>query len=150
MAAKKRTPEEAWEALDAQARADEIDRFLATPTSEVEARLREAGIDPDKLRAEGEALARRLSAERKRLAWQVEAAEGLAREQARVAALRGRYATMPRAELRDRIAAALKDPRLAQPVTMMFRNRTAEEATDDELRAILEEIEALASRRDKP
>jgi hypothetical protein len=41
-------------------------------------------------------------------------------------------------------AAARTNPRLAQPVAVMFRNRKAEEASDEELRAILEEIDALA------
>ena len=40
--------------------------------------------------------------------------------------------------------AARKDPRLSQPAAVMFRNRKIEEANEDELREILEEMEALA------
>jgi hypothetical protein len=46
----------------------------------------------------------------------------------------------------DRLAAARKDPRLTQPVAVMFRNRKTEEASEEELRAILEEIDALGEK----
>jgi hypothetical protein len=149
MATTKRSPRETWEAIEKQAREAEIDAFLALKTEEVEARLRAAGEDPDALRAEGAALAKRLSADRARLAWQVVAAEGLAREQAKIDAQAGRFAHLSRADLEARLTAARKSPRLQQPVAVMFRNRKPEEASDDELRAILEEIEALAEREDQ-
>jgi hypothetical protein len=147
MAAKKRTPQQTWDALERQARHDEIEHFLAMSDEEVDERLRAAGFDPEQVAAEGEALANKLSDDRERLAWQVRAAEGMAREQARVAALRGKFAGLSKAELVARIKAAKSDPRLAQPVSVMFRNRKTEEASEDELRAILEEIEALAEKK---
>ena len=51
-------------------------------------------------------------------------------------------------QLLDRLATARTNPRLAQPVLVMFRNRKPEEASDEELRAILEEIDALAEENE--
>jgi hypothetical protein len=145
-----RTPEETWKALEAQAREDEIDRFLTATPAEVDARLRASGHDPNALREEGKKVAAEASVDRKRLAWQIEAAVGLAKEQARVDA-RSRatdYAGLSRSELLARLAAAKQNPRLPQPVAVLFRNRKAEEASEDELREMLQEIEALEGRED--
>ncbi len=144
MATTKRTPREVWSAIEKQAREAEIEAFLALTPAQVDARLRAAGEDPVAVRAEGALLAKKRAADRDRLAWQVEAAEALARERARIEARAGRYAGLSRAELETRIATARKDPRLAQPVAVLFRNRKPEKASEEELRAILEEIEALA------
>jgi hypothetical protein len=143
----KRTPKQTWDAIRRQAEDDEIDRFRAKSPAEVDASLRAHGHDPAAVRSEGAALAARLMADRKRLAWQVEAAEALARDQASFDARPKRHAGLSRAELLERIAVARKDPRLVQPVAVMFRNREAEEASEDELVAILEEIEALAETK---
>jgi hypothetical protein len=143
MASTKRTPKQTWKSIEQQARDAEIDRFLAKTPAEVDASLRAAGYDPAEVRREGEALAKRLRADRDRLAWQVEAAEKLARAQAKLAEHAGRYASLGRDELLARVAAARSDPRHAQPVTVLFRNRKVEEASEDELRALLEEIDAL-------
>ena len=140
----KRTPKETWDAIRRQAESDEIDRFLAKSRAEVDASLRAKGHDPAAVRAEGEALAKKLGADRERLAWQVEAAQGLAKEQVRFEARVPKYAGLSRAQLLGRLAAARTNPRLAQPVAVMFRNRKPEEASEEELRAILEEIDALA------
>jgi hypothetical protein len=148
MATTKRTPQETWEAIEKQVREDEIDRFLAKSPAEVDASLRAAGHDPAAVRAEGAALAKKLLADRERLAWQVEAAEGLAREQARFDQRAPKHAGLSRMQLLERIAVARENPRLAQPVAVMFRNRKTEEASEDELRAILEEIEAIAESDD--
>jgi hypothetical protein len=55
---------------------------------------------------------------------------------------------LPRAELLARIERAQANPRLAEPVSVMFRNRKAEEAGDEELEALVVEIEALADHED--
>jgi hypothetical protein len=143
MSSTKRTPDETWKALERQAREAEIDRFRAKTGAEVDASLRASGHDPARVRAEGEALAQKLRADRERLAWQVTAAEGLARAQAKLDARGATYAGMSRADLLDRLAAARKNPKLAQPVAVLFRNRKPEEASEEELRALLEEIDAL-------
>ena len=146
--ARPRTPGETWKAIEAGAREDEIDRFLAMKPDEIDARLRASGVDPQAIRHEGAEHAKKMSADRARLAWQIEAAVGLSREQARIDARPPRYAALSRAELLDRLAVARKNPRLAQPVAVMFRNRKTEEASEDELRALLEEIDALAEGDD--
>jgi hypothetical protein len=63
-----RTPRETWDAIQREAESDEIARFLAKSRAEVDASLRAQGHDPTTVRAEGEALARKLRAERERLA----------------------------------------------------------------------------------
>lgn len=100
------------------------------------------------VRAEGEALAKKLRADRERLAWQVEAAQALARAQARFDARPARRAGLSRGELLEQLTAARKDPRFAQAATVMFRNRKDEEASEEELRAMLEEIDALGEGRE--
>ena len=152
----KRTPKETWDAIRRQAESDEIDRFLKKSSAEVDASLRANGHDPAAVRAEGEAFVKKLRAERgelpgpvpDRLAWQVEAAEGLAKEQARFEARVPKYAGLSRAQLVERLSAVRAGPRFAQPVAVMFRNRKPEEATEEELRAILEEIDALGEENE--
>jgi hypothetical protein len=144
MTKRTRTPEETWDAIRRQAESDEIDRFLKMTRAEVDASLLAQGHDPAAVRAEGEAFVKKLRADQDRLAWQREAADGLAKEQARLAARPPKYAGLPRRELLERVTAARTNPRFAQPVSVLFRNRKAEEASEEELRAILEEIDALA------
>src|SRR5581483_6254234 len=105
MAAKKTkpTPKEAWEAILRAAEEDEIDRALAETPEEVDEGLRAYGMDPAKVRADGEAFVKRLMKQREENAWLIEADEGQAREQARLDAMRGRYAAIPRSELLDRL-----------------------------------------------
>ena len=145
--AAKRTPKETWKAIEAQAPDDAVEHFLALSDDEVDAELRAHGGDPEQIRKDGAALVKKLGATADRLAWQIAAAEGLAREQARVDARPPKYAGMSLAQLKELVAVAKKDPRFAQPVAVMFRNRKTEEASEDELRALLEEIDALAERK---
>ena len=102
-----------------------------------------------KVGEEGAALAKRLMAERARLSWQIEAAEGQAKVQARASVIAGRYASLGRAELLARLASARTDPRFAQPVSFMFRNHAPDEATEEQLRGMLEDLDALAERAEK-
>jgi phage-related tail fiber protein len=146
MKSPKRTPAETWRAIEAQAREVEIDQFASMPRANVDARLRAMGEDPDALRAQGAALAKSLGASRDRLAWQAAAAEGLARAQARVAGRTAHDAGVPRDVLVARLTALRASPRFTEQPSLLFRNRKTEEATDDELRAIVEELEVLAER----
>ena len=149
MATKKRTPREAWNAIEKQREDDEIARFAAKTKDEVDASLRSAGLDPARVREAGAAIGKRLLADRARLSWQIEAAEGQAKEQARLDARAGRYAKSSRAELLELLTVARRDPRLGGQAAVMFRNREDEEATEGELRGMLEELEALAERKDR-
>jgi hypothetical protein len=143
MTKRTRKPEETWDAIRRQAERAEIERFLKKTPAEVDASLRARGYDPAAVRAEGEAFAKNIQAQQDRLAWQKEAAEGLAKEQARLAARPPKYAGVPHKKLVELVAAARTNPRFGQPVAVLFRNRKAEEASEEELRAILEEIDAL-------
>jgi hypothetical protein len=147
MTTKKRTPKETWDAIVKGAEDDEIERALAESPEEVDQGLREAGLDPATVRSDGAALAKKLMADRERLAWQVEAALGEARDLARAKGREGRYAKLDRAELLTRLTASKKDPRLAQPVAFMFRNHAPEQATEAQLREMLEAVDALAERK---
>jgi hypothetical protein len=141
---KKRTPEEIMKAIQTMGDEDEMDRILAMDDDALDRELREAGFDPETVRASGAALAKELLERRERLAWQAGAQDALDRVRARFDRQPARTERLPRAELLARIARARTDPRLAQPVAVMFRNRSADEASDEELEAILDEIEALA------
>jgi hypothetical protein len=59
--AKKRTAEEAWDALEQMSVDDEVDRVLSLSDEELDAELARGGVDPDKVRARGEALAARMA-----------------------------------------------------------------------------------------
>ncbi len=63
MSPAKRSARAIWNAIEAQAREDEIDRYLALSSAEVDARLRAAGHDPAAVRAEGVLLAKKLGAD---------------------------------------------------------------------------------------
>lgn len=134
--------------LEERAAQEEADRYATMPIAEIEAELRANGQDPDALRAQGLAFVAGLIAKRERLEWQIAAAEGLSKKRRHVEQKRGAYADLPRAELLARLDIARVDPRFAQPVAVMFRNQRTDEATDEELRAILEEIDALADEKD--
>jgi hypothetical protein len=140
---------DAWDAITRAAEDAEIARALAEPAEEVDAGLRAHGLDPARVRADGAALGARLLADRERLAWQVEAAEALAKDEARTSPARGRYAALDHDALLARLALAKSNPRLSAPVAFMFRNHTPEEATDEELRGMLEDLDALADPDDE-
>ena len=141
MATKKRTPKETWEAIIRTAEEEEIARALAETTEEVDLGLRQAGMDPAAVRQKGEELGKRLLAQRK---WRAEAEAGQAKEQAKVEAMKGRYASLPRGDLLARLAAAKANPRFSGRVAVMFRNHPPEKASEDELREMLEELDGLA------
>lgn len=140
---KKRTPEAVWQTLEARAAEDELARVDDLTGEELDRELLGAGLDAGRLGTDGAALAAQLLARRDRLSWQAEAQARLDHVRATVAR-RDPRARRSRPELLAGIAAARSSPHLAQPVAVMFRNRSAEEASDEELEALLEELEALA------
>ena len=141
----KRTPEEVWKAIEAMGAEDDMERILAMDDEALDRELREDGFDPEEVRARGAALAKELLARRDRLRWQAGAQDALDEVRARFERRAPRTERLPRTELLARIAQARTNPKLAQPVAVMFRNRSADEASDEELEAILDEIEALAA-----
>ena len=111
------------------------------PLAEVDKELMAEGADPGEVGQWGIALARDLKKKR-RLAWQDEARKTRDSMQARLAA-RTTVSALPRNQLLTRIDAARRDPRLQGPVAMAARN-LAGEASDEELRQLVEDLEALA------
>jgi hypothetical protein len=147
MPARKRTPAELWKALEAQAAADDMERIAALSPEELDRELATAGFDPKEVGDEGEALAKRLLAQRDAQAWQAAAHEKLAKVQAEFEERAKKpRAKLTRDQLLERITIARADPRLAAPVAVMFRHRPVEEASVEELEEMLDEIEALAER----
>jgi hypothetical protein len=133
-----RTDAETWDAIQAEM---ELDRIKSLTPEEVNAEIRAAGGDPEAIGQRGAELAKKLLAERG-MDWKARAAARRAETEKRAGAMPS-FAAMPRTELLARIAAARSDKRFSAPVVAAFRKRREEEASDDELRALLEEIELL-------
>jgi hypothetical protein len=55
---------------------------------------------------------------------------------------------LSREELWKRVESARNDPRFAAPVAALFRSKTPEASTDEELQALLDQIELLAKLAD--
>ena len=136
---KERTEAELWKALQ------EIDDPLdaQVPSASVDAQLRAAGVDPDALGKEGASLAAKLQ-ESHRLSWQKaavrkkDAFEGLGQFKVDLAG-------MSQPEVLERLNALRSDPRFGPQIMTAFRKRKPEESTLDELKALLEDVEALRS-----
>jgi len=62
---KKRTPEEAWDALESMALDDEVDRVLALSDEQLDEELKESGLNPERVRERGRALGEKLRSEQK-------------------------------------------------------------------------------------
>jgi hypothetical protein len=144
----KRTAREAWKAIEELAIEDEMDRILALSDAQLDAELVDAGFDPKEQADKGAAMATALLEHRAEQAWQAAAQDKSDRVGARFASRGPRGEKLSHDELLAAITRARLDPRLAQPVEVMFRNRPTEKATDEELEAMLEEIEGLAEHDD--
>ena len=139
-----------WKALKEAEVQDDVDEVLAMSDVELDAFIKANGGDPAALRASGEALAKKLDADRDRLAWQDEAHRKLNAFRAKVDAKSAEpRPKLSREELLARIETARNDPRFGGRVAVMFRNRKAEPATVEELESILFEIELLAEIDDE-
>ena len=136
----RRTPEELWKAIEEQSALDDMDEIAAMTSAELDAELAAAGVDAQAVRAEGAALAQLLLATRER---ETPAHVEIVRARGLLAGRRDRRERLSRKDLLDRIARATNDPRLPERAMVQFRNRGVEQATDEELEALLEELEAL-------
>ena len=87
----------------------------------------------------------RRGARARRGSWQAEARAKLDAGRAAFEAARARRPKLPRAELEARVAALKSDARHGQQVATFFRKRKTTETTDEELEALLDEVEALAA-----
>lgn len=116
------------------------DDVLLGPIELAHTELRAAGLDPIALGARGAAMARE-ARERQRKAWRTKAQARMQRGDE----LSNRRVPLPtdREGLLREIAAARSDPRSATHVEMAFRDRRPEEADDEELAGLLEDIRLL-------
>jgi hypothetical protein len=144
MAAKKRTDDEVVKALTSL-----DDGILSEeyPIDEVDKGLRQEGADPDEIGQWGRDLVAEL-ARKRRLSWQKGAAKRRELMQAKLARRRAVEA-MPRAELLRRINDAKRDPRLTGPVALAARSLNEQASSDDALREVVEDLEALALLSEK-
>ncbi len=133
--------------LDAELDAleDVVARDFAESASrgEIEAELRRVGIDPVALASRsrdlvGEKLDGRAS-------WKTRAREQLSAARSKVQSSTRRYAAMTRDQLLAHLEALRNHASLSAPVTAAFRKRDPTEASDDELRAILSDMDSLVS-----
>jgi hypothetical protein len=142
---KKQTPASLWKAIKESEIQADVDEVLAMSDAELDAYLTAHGGDPEEIRAAGEALAKELDARADRLAWHGEMHQKL--DDFRAVAAATRAASRPklaRRELLDRIALSRADARFAAPVAALFRDKKPEASTDEELQALLDQIELLA------
>jgi hypothetical protein len=122
---------------------DDMEEILRMTPEAIDAELREHGGDPAAIRARGDALAKELAAEHDRNAWKYDVRKKLDAVRAADADIAAKRVPLPRAEILSRLDAARKSPRFAAPVAALFRDRKAEESTDEELQQLLEEVELL-------
>jgi hypothetical protein len=140
-----RGPVALWQAIQDSAIDDELEEITSMSDKELDGYIAANGGDPAKLRASGSALAKELFERRERLAWQGDMEKKVAAFQATAAAARAApKEKLSRAQLLARIDVARTDPRFTAPVAALFRQKTAEASTDEELEALLEQIALLA------
>ena len=141
----KRTPASVWKAIQDASAEDDAEEILAMSDEQLDAFIAKNGGDPAKIGAAGDALGKELKAQRMRLAWHDDMENKLGEVRASVKAARAApRPELSRAELRARIDRARNDPRFAAPVAAMFRSKTPEASTNEELEALLDQIELLA------
>ena len=144
----KRDARDLRKALREQALEDDVDEVTAMSDEALDRFIDAHGGDAKEIRASSQAFAAELMERRKRLAWHGEMEEKLAsfRKKADEARIRQK---LPRKELLARLELARNDPRWAAPIAALFSKKSTERATDEELTAMLEEIELLAKLEDE-
>jgi len=144
MAARKhKTDRQVWAELRADA---ELDRIKHLSTAELEAEVRADGGDPEAIRRRGAALAAKLLPERE-VDWKSRARSRLEELKKKVGEWPS-FAGLSRSELLARLRAMESDPG-ASGLVLAFRKRSGDEPTDDELRAILDEIAVVRRLEEK-
>lgn len=149
MATKKRSTEETLNVMreaDLDALVNEID---AMSPAEVDRALDANGGDAAGTARRAKAQIESLQERSARLSWQDAARAKLDANRATFAAVRARRPKLPREELLARIATAEKDARFAAPIVTFFRKRTTADTTDEELEALLDEIETARELAEK-
>jgi hypothetical protein len=137
MSKKSLTEQELLDRLDASLAGDALTE--AYTQEEVAEAIKAAGGDPAALGQRGAELAKQLLKER-RLSWRRPARQRL--EEAQSVSVEVNLATLSRGELLEAIEEARKEPSLGGLVGA-FRKRKPEQASEEELRALLSEMRTL-------
>ena len=140
MSKKPLNEEEILSQLDASLAEDVLNSSYSD--ADVLAALRAAGGDAEAIGRRGAELAAGLL-EKRRLAWRGRARERIERAQSAFVPRRD-YSGYGRMELLGMLDSARKNPRLSKPVSQLFHKRKAEDVSDEELRSLLVEVDALA------
>lgn len=149
MAKSGKTDPELWNAL--QGLDDDLLDF-SLPEALVDEELKKIGIDPDDLAKRGGAFIVQVR-EEERLSWQKRAHERRSQLHSRASRVQTRVpAEMGRADLLTRLEELrATDPSIGSAIMMAARKRKPEESSDDELRGLVAEMEALrAIEGDEP
>ena len=119
--------------------------LLFGPLELAQAELRQSGVDPQAISAWGDQLVHNLR-EEQRLAWKTKAQSRLSRARDTTASL----SELPtdKRSLLALLEQARSNPRFSNQVEMAFRGRSAEEANEEELAGLLEDIRFLDQLED--
>lgn len=141
MATKGKTDTELWRALEGL---DDDLLDLDLPEALVDEELKALGVEPAALAKRGVQFIAQVK-EDERLSWQLRAQERLAQLQARTSTAASRLPTnMDRKAMLARLdELRATNPNVGTTIKMAARKRKPEESTDDELLALLAEMEAL-------
>jgi hypothetical protein len=132
-----------WKTIHEQAALDEFDAIAEMSDDELDAAIEADGGDPRSIREGGAALARELLERRRALDWHRSMESKLDALREAHGAARSKP-SLSRAELLASIERARRHPRFASGAAMQFHKKSLEACTDDELAALLEELELLA------
>jgi hypothetical protein len=146
---KTKDPAALWRAIKEAEVEDDIDDVLAMSDAEVDAYIAANGGDPQKIRAAGEALAKELDSRHDRLKWHDTMEDTLHRVRMTAATQVRPRPPVSRAQLMARLERARSDPRFASPVAALFRGKTTEACTDQELETMLRQVELLGMIEDE-
>lgn len=146
MSPDKRSPEELLAAIEEMEMRDAAEELDAMSDDEIARAIEKDGGDAKAIGARGAALAASLIQRRKDLQWQVEAREKIEAGRAKIAAMPPRP-RLTRDEMKRRIDEARRDATFA--TALAARKGGTEEATDDELADLLEQLDVLRQRRDE-
>jgi hypothetical protein len=132
-----------WKALKQAEIEDDVNEVLAMSDAELDGFISANGGNPAAIRASGASLAKELLERRERNAWHGTMDKKLSDFRDVADAARTKV-KLPRLEILHRLEIARNDPRFAVPVGALFQKKTAEASTDEELQALLDQIELLA------
>ncbi len=141
MSAKKRTPEETLNVMREADLDDLVDEVEAMSPAEVARVLDANGGDATGTAKRATAQIAAIQERRARLSWQDEARAKLDAHRETFASVRARRVKLPREKMLEKLREVETDTRFATQMTTFFRKRTSAEMTDDELEAMLDEIE---------